>query len=156
MSPRTDSWRRAVTLALVATLLVLVPAVASARFGSSDADGLRVGTATMVAPAGVTGTYKCGVSGLVTETLDIEVDGFTDAGPAGATYQYTLRSRGATLHSRTSASKEQELEGRQTNDVIATQWELDVVAKVGNWTSPPATVTIDCPWTGITLRRIAF
>lgn len=145
MSPRPDRWRRAVTIALMATLLVLVPAVASAKFGASQSAGLRVGTATMVAPAEVRGTFTCSL-GFGTEAVEVRITGFTDAGPAGATYEYTLQRAGVIRDSAASAAPAQRLQGSQRIDVASTRWEVTVVATIGGWRSAETRVVVKCPF----------
>ncbi|MQW77796.1 hypothetical protein GHK92_18145 [Nocardioides sp. dk4132] len=91
MTPLTDRLRRAMTLVLVVAGLVLGPQLAFATFGSSSAAPvMSVGTATMVAPSGVTGTYDCARWSIVRAPI-VEVTGLADGGPDRTrSYVYTL------------------------------------------------------------------
>ena len=150
MSPLSDRLRRATTLVLVVAALVLGPQLAFATFGSSTAaPAMNVGTATMVAPTGVTGTYECSLPYVFPELKDqlaVDVTGFTDRGPAGATYVYSLTQSGRPIVTHTSTSRSVSFQGRISVDVGRTTWELTITAKLGNWTSPtPYRRTITCP-----------
>lgn len=147
MSPLSDRLRRATTLVLVVAALVLGPQLAFATFGSSTAaPALSVGTATMVAPTGVTGTYKCSVQwSPLRDQLEVDVKGFTDSGPAGATYVYTLIQDGETVNTITSPNRSAKLVGQVRPDVTRTVWDLTVTMSLGGWTSPAYRRTITCP-----------
>src|SRR4051794_29027807 len=140
-----DHSRRAVAILLVALALVAVPAVASAAFSGNRTSGVAVGTDRLEAPTGVTGTYRC-TTALPYESFDVTVAGFTDSGPAGATYRYSLM-RGTTLvRSTTSTSRVASLSsGNVAVDLAATQWTVTVQATLGAWTGPLFTKVVTCP-----------
>src|SRR6478672_10939353 len=58
-----DRCRRAATVLLVATFLVLVPQLATATFTATQDVSQSVGTATMGTPTGVIGTWQCWATG---------------------------------------------------------------------------------------------
>ena len=76
-----DSCRRAGSIVLVVACLLLVPGAAMARFTDRQAPALSVATDSMERPTAVTGTCTCGGQGN-TESVRIDVTGFTDAGPS--------------------------------------------------------------------------
>lgn len=148
MSTSADRLRRTGVLALALLCLLLAPQVAAARFsGTSDA-ALRVGTATLVAPADLSGSYRCSL-GVLTESVEVTVDGFTDSGPAGVSYAYSLLRGGAVRAGATSTARAQRLAATAFIDGVATRWEVTVTSRLAGWTSPAGRVTITCPFGGI-------
>ncbi|WP_166390502.1 hypothetical protein [Nocardioides ochotonae] len=147
MSPLSDRLRRATTLVLVVAALVLGPQLALATFGSSTAaPALSVGTATMVAPTAVTGTYVCEL-GFFEEFLRVDVTGFTDDGPSGAQYVYTIVQNGRSRITTTSSNRRVSLQGKIDLHAGPTTWEVTITSKLGNWTSPTSyRRSITCPW----------
>lgn len=143
MSPMTDLLRRTATLALVVVALVMGPQLAFGKYASSAAPRLEVGTATMVAPSGVTGRYECEL-GFFQESLKVDVTGFADSGPAGATYVYEITEGDRTRDTATSPRRSASLRGTVGLDGRNTAWEFTVTAKIGAWTSPPYRRTISC------------
>ncbi len=134
---------RAGAFALSVVLLVLVPGIALATFTGGTAAPLAVSTATMVAPANLSGTYACSRGGL-NETISISVTGFTDPGPAGAQYVYTLRLGSSVKATSTSTSRSATLSFTQLRDLTTNSWTIDVQAKLGSWTSPLTSRTATC------------
>ena len=91
-------------LVISVVLLLLVPGIAAATFSGRRAAPLDVSTATMVAPTAVTGTYAC-TRGGANEAISITVSDFTDAGPTGSQYLYTLRLGTSVKATSTSATR---------------------------------------------------
>lgn len=144
MSPMTDLLRRTTTLALVVVALVMGPQLAFGKYASSAAPRLEVGTATMVAPSGVTGTYDCALGWRADESLSVTVTGFADAGPVGATYVYEITEDERIRDTATSASRSASLRGTIGIDGRNTTWEFTITAKIGAWTSPAYRRSISC------------
>lgn len=140
-----DHGRRAVTVLLVAIVLLTVPAVAEAGFSSRQrTEGLTASTARLVAPTEVTGTYRCGL-GFFTESFDVTVASFVDSGPAGATYRYSLQRGDRVVRTSTSTSRSVSVgSGNLLIDGTSTQWTLSVQAVLGSWTGPTYTRTVTC------------
>ena len=139
-----DHGRRLAVLLLVVVTLLLVPSVAVATFTAGRTPTLDVGTDRMEAPVAVTGTYRCALP-FFTEGIEVSVTSFTDAGPAGATYDYTLSGR-KVVETESSPSRSASLSsGGVANDLAATQWTLTVRSRLGSWTGPAYTRTITCP-----------
>lgn len=140
--------RRAVSVVVVVLALLTVPAVAEAQFSSSRTSALPVGSARMGTPTAVTGSYAClnnrGVQG-----FKVTVNGFSDAEPAGATYEYTL-TRGATLvKTVTTGSHSVTLQsGMPAVDGTATTWTISIRSKLGGWTGTAYTHAITCAYLG--------
>lgn len=130
-------------LVISVVLLLLVPGIAAATFSGSRAAPMDVSTATMVAPSGVSGTYACSRGG-ANETISISVSGFTDAGPAGAQYLYTLRLGTSVKATSTSATRTATLTHTQLRDLSSNTWTIDIQAKLGSWTSPVTSRTAVC------------
>lgn len=157
-----DRCRRAATVLLVATFLVLVPQLATATFTASQDASQTVGTATLVQPANVTGTFQCWVSGTGGngtghgynhgydhddgwEAVQVSVTGFADAGPAGATYEYQLGRTGIDwVWQSSSSSHSAWLVNGSRDDNLATTWTLTVRSTYGAWTGPQYTRQITC------------
>ena len=92
----------------------------------------------------MSGTYRCAFP-LFSEGIDVSVDSFADAGPAGATYDYTLTGPGGA---RTTWSTDHSAElssGAVWNDRQATTWTLTIRSRLGSWTGTPYTRRITCP-----------
>ena len=136
--------RRAVTVVVVAVLLWSVPQLALAAFGSRATPTLAVGSASMVAPSAVSGSYKCSRSGSV-ESIQVLVTGFTDSGPAGATYRYQLLDDSDLVRASASSSlRTVTLSADQPNDQDSTTWRLVITAQLRGWTSPVSTTPATC------------
>ncbi len=139
-----DHGRRAVTVLLVVLALVTVPAVARASFSDRETGGLTASTARMVAPAGVSGTYRC-VGNFFSEGFEATVASFVDSGPAGATYRYSIQRGSNVVKTVTSASRSASISsGNLFVDGATTQWTLSVQAVLGSWTGPTYTRTVSC------------
>jgi hypothetical protein len=139
-----DHARRAGSVLLVILCLLAVPAVAEARFSSGRSAALVASTDRMETPAGVTGSYWCAFP-FITEGIDVSVTGFADAGPVGATYDYTLTGRGVTKTTSSAAHSASLTSGGVVNDRKATTWTLTITSRLGSWTGTPYTRTISCP-----------
>lgn len=139
-----DHSRRLVVLLLVVLGLLWAPSVASARFTATRSPTLAVATDRMETPAGVTGSYRCAWPFLL-EGVDLDVDSFTDAGPAGATYDYTLTGRRVSVTDSSPTRSASLSSGSVVNDGTATQWTLTIRSHLGSWTGPAYTRTITCP-----------
>jgi hypothetical protein len=139
-----DHGRRAASVLLVVLALMAVPGLASAKFGSSRTVGLTASTAQLVAPTSVGGSYRC-VPGFFTEAFEVDVTGFADSGPAGATYRYVLSRGGTPVRQASSGSRTVSLDsGRLLWDGTSTRWTLTIQATLGSWTGPVYTRTVTC------------
>ena len=139
-----DHGRRAVTVVLVVLAMLTVPAIARAAFTDRESGGLSTSTARMVAPANVTGTYRC-IGNLFTEGFEATVASFVDSGPAGATYRYTLERGAKVVRTAPSASRSATLaSGNLAVDVGRTEWTLTIQAVLGSWTGPVYTRSVTC------------
>ena len=139
-----DRLRHAVTLLLVVVALVLGPQIAYAGFGASAAPRQEVGTATMVAPTEVRGTYQCTL-GFLEESFSVNIAGFTDSGPAGATYIYTVAQDGRSPTTVASSNRTVSFERTKGLSYAADTWQVTITAKLGGWTSAPYTTSVVCP-----------
>lgn len=142
-----DHSRRAATVLLVALCVVAVPVVASATFSGRTAPSLLASTRTMVTPTGITGTYACDSRGQA-DDVTVNVTGFTDTGPSGATYGYSLALGANVVKSGSSTSKSYTLSASQTTDGQSTTWTVGAQARLNQWTSGIATRTVVCPKNG--------
>ncbi|GCD88555.1 hypothetical protein [Nocardioides sp. LS1] len=139
-----DLSRRAATVLLVAALVVLTPGLALARFSaSSSAPAQSVGTAVLVAPTSVTGTYQCTSSGN-TEGVSVTVSGFTDTGPAGSSYAVTVTSEDGPSNSSTSTAHTRTVAVSQTNDKASTKYTVSIRSVYSNWTGPLWSKVVSC------------
>lgn len=139
-----DHGRRAVTVVLVALALLTVPAVARASFSDRETGGLTASTARLVAPANVTGSWRC-IGNFFTEGFEATVSSFVDSGPAGASYRYSLQRGSTVVKTATSASRSATISsGNLPVDIGTTQWTLSVQAVLGSWTGPTYTRTVSC------------
>ena len=139
-----DRGRRAVTVLLVVLALLTVPAIASASFSDRRTGGLSASTARLVAPTGVSGTYRC-VANLFTEGFEATVASFVDSGPAGATYRYTLQRGSNVVRTATSTTRSVTISsGNLPVDIGSTQWTLTVHSVLGSWTGPTYARTVTC------------
>lgn len=139
-----DRSRRAATVLLVALCFLVVPTVASAAFQSSQSSGVSVGTARLVAPTAVTGTYKC-VGGLTSERFDVTISGFSDGGPSGATYTYTLLRGTSVVKTTTTTARTASLSsGNVLTDLTSTRWSVTIQPTLATWSGPSYTRTVDC------------
>ena len=144
---RQDAVRRATTVVLVALCLVLVPGWASARFTGAGTGAVSVGTARVVAPTAVTGTYTCYRSGL-TEGVRFAVTGFADGGSPGLSYRYGItRGTAATVYgAQTTTSRSVTVDsGAQAIDLGSTRYTLSIRVVAGSWTSTAWTREVSCP-----------
>lgn len=138
-----DHSRRAATVLLVVLALIAVPAVSIAKFTGSRTASLKVGTTSMQTPTAVSGTWAC-VPGIFNEGFDVEITGFTDTGPSGATYVYSL-TRGTTpADSVTTTAKTVSLSGSLRSDFTASEWTVSIQPTFRSWTGTPYTKTIRC------------
>jgi hypothetical protein len=144
-----DHIRRAVSVVLVAIALVVLPTVANATFKSTKSQGLVVGTDRMETPTGVTGTYRCIPNGTTSEAITFTTTGFTDSGPSGATYKYSIIRAGNVVKTQTSTSKSVTVNsGNLPVDYEATPWTISIQTTLGNWTGTAYTKTITCALLG--------
>lgn len=141
-----DLLRRTVTvLALVACVLG-VTGVAEARFTAARSGAITVGTARLVPPTAVTGTYQCR-SGMVTEGVTFNVTSFADAGPVGAGYRYRIyKNPGTRIEgSATSTTRSAVVDSTMSAlDGGTTHWTLTIESTLFNWTGPVWSRTINC------------
>jgi hypothetical protein len=159
---RFDRSRRAVTVLLVAACFVLVPQLATAGFTSvQQTAALTASTATMAMPANVTGSWSCWVSGGSGhghgynhghdhddgwEAVQVTVKGFTDAGPAGATYRYSLGNGTVPwVWAYSTTDRTGWLLNGSEDDKKDTTWTLTIQSSLGSWTGPTFTKQITCP-----------
>jgi hypothetical protein len=139
-----DHGRRAASVLLVVACLLVLPAAAFATFTGTRAAGVVVGTDRLERPTAVTGTYRC-VSSSFAEGFDVTVSSFTDSGPAGATYKYTLGRGTSVIKTTTSSTHSASLSsGNVARDGGATQWTVTVQSMLGSWTGPVYTRTVTC------------
>jgi hypothetical protein len=140
-----DHGRRAVSVVLIALSLIVVPAVATAKFTSTTAPTLNVGTDRMETPTGVSGTYRCIPNGTTSEGFSFSTNGFTDSGPSGATYKYSIIRAGNVVKTQTSTSKAVTVTTPNLPvDHEATPWTISIQTTLGNWTGTAYTKTITC------------
>ncbi|MCW2792318.1 MAG: hypothetical protein JWO76_1416 [Nocardioides sp.] len=139
-----DRCRRAACVVLVAVFLVLVPSMATASFTSTSKEStLTVSTDTMELPTTVKGSFTCTSPG-TSEAISFSITSFTDAGPTGSTYTYTLL-RGTTVKSTgTSTTSAKTLTGSQPDDRASTTWTMTIRAGLAGWTGPVYTKTVTC------------
>lgn len=143
---RTDLLRRTLAVLAIAACLLAVAGVAQAKFAETRSGAVQVSTASMVQPTGIAGSYTCR-TGVLTEGVTFTVSGFTDAGPAGATYRFQVFRNGGSSPVTTttsftrSATVATPLLGV---DLGTTTWTLTVQAVLGNWTSPESSTTVKC------------
>ncbi len=139
-----DRCRRAASIVLVVASLILVPASAMAKFAAVQSPaGLSVATATMATLTQVHGSYTCTKAGS-TEGINFAISSFTDAGPTGSTYTYTLLRGTTTKATGTSKTHAISLTGTQTDDGASTVWTMTIRAKLSNWNGPLYTTTATC------------
>ena len=138
-----DRCRRAASIALVMACFVLAPGIARAQFSSTGAPSLSVGTDTMEVLTGVTGTFTCTKAG-GTETISFSVTGFTDIGPAGATYTFTILRAGVFKASGTSLTHTKTISYGEPDDAAPTTWTLTIRAGLSSWTGPVVTKSAAC------------
>jgi len=137
-----DHVRRAVSVVVCALVLLVAPQVAQATFSGQAAPSLSVGTATMQAPTNVDAVEQCRYFLVFRTGVDVTVRGFTDAGPAGATYRYQLvrANDGAVLAQTTSTSRAATL----STGTASARYRLTIQATLGGWSSPVYTEDIAC------------
>lgn len=142
----TDLSRRAATVLLVVLSLLAVPAVASAKFTSAQSAEQVVGTDRMETPTDLSGSYMCFRNSSI-EYVTVTVNGFSDGGPDGATYLYTLVRSGGVEDSASSPWRTASLGDFRANDNRATTWTVTVQSSLFRWTGGIASVSITCPGT---------
>ncbi len=135
---RSDTVRRAVSLTLAVLCLLVVPQVAQAAFSTRQAPALTVGTASVVTPTAVSGTYTCRFPG-INESISVTVDGLTaTAQLPGVTYTLVLL-RGATQvdsASFTGATVTLSSPNTRANPLaLNTTYRLVVTSRLGTWTA---------------------
>ena len=142
---RFDLTRRALSVVLVALSLIVVPAVASATFKGTRTATHDIGTDRMETPTGVSGTWRCLPNGWSSEAFSFSTTGFTDSGPAGATYKYTITRGGTVQKTVTSSSKSVTVTTPNLSvDLAATKWTIGVQTTLGNWSGTAYTKTVTC------------
>jgi hypothetical protein len=139
-----DRCRRAACVVLVAVFLVMVPSMATAKFSDSEVPTLSVSTDTMETPTNLTGTYACTKSGS-TESLQVTFTTFTDAGPTGSTYGYSLALGTLMKAQTTSTTKTVTLTGSRSFDNASTTWTVGVQAFLNSWNGAVGSENIICP-----------
>jgi len=139
----SETARRVVALTFAVLCLLIAPQVAQATFGSRQQPSLAVGTATLVAPTGVTGTFNCSQSGS-TESVSVNVAGFTDAGPSGSSYVYRLTATGQVAGTTTTTARTATVTGSRLKDATATTWTLTINASLRAWTGPLFSTSFVC------------
>lgn len=142
----TDLSRRAATVLLVVLSLLAVPAVASAKFTSARSAAQSVGTDRMETVTGLSGSYYCSRNSSV-ESILLTVSDFSDAGPSGATYAYSLVRAGSLVDSASTTATSASLSGWKANDNLSTTWTVRVQSSLYRWTGGVASVNITCPST---------
>ncbi len=141
---RTDLLRRVLTLVVAVTVLVTAPSVAFALFNSPKAATQSVSTASLVTPTNVTGTFVCSRVGSL-EQISVTVTGFSDtAQPAGVSYTYSVLNSGSVRATTSSTARAATLLGTAPQDKLSDTWTIQVVARLGGWTSGPSTDTAVC------------
>ncbi|MBC9735566.1 hypothetical protein [Nocardioides marmotae] len=136
MTCSIDTWRRAVSIVLVVGCLVLVPQVAQAFFSARQAPvGTTVKVASVVTPTAVTGTYTC-ATGFFVESATVSFTGFDDTHQIpGVTYTFRIQKAGTNGgESVTTTAKRATVTSRQTIDVGATDYQVQITAQLGRWT----------------------
>jgi hypothetical protein len=119
--------------------------VASATFTGTRTASVNVGTDRMETPTGVSGTWRCLPNGWTSEAFSFTTTGFTDNGPSGATYKYTISRGGTVQKTLTSSSKAVTLTTPNLSvDLAATQWTIAVQSRLGNWSGTAYTKTVTC------------
>ncbi len=136
--------RRVLVLVALTAFLVCLPQLASARFSGQQQASLSVGTAGMVAPSGVTGTYTCTRSGF-SEGISVTIDlGGRPGPPAPPTGPHGGQRSAATATAATSTSTTT-LSTSGLIDLGSTDYTLTVTSRIGGWTGDPLVRTITCP-----------
>ncbi|GAW50874.1 MULTISPECIES: hypothetical protein [unclassified Nocardioides] len=143
MTPWFDHCRRAVSVLLVVLSLLAIPAVADAKFTSSQPSTLSVGADKMEMPTAVRGSYSCTKWGN-TEYISVTITGFTDSGPTDATYGFSLALGNNVVDTVSSPVKRQTLTGSRSSDFRATTWIVGVHSSLGNWTGAAWTKDLVC------------
>lgn len=138
-----DRCRRAASIVLVMACLVLAPGVALAQFKSTKAPVLSLSTDTMDALTAVTGTFACTKAG-GSESVSISVTGFTDTGPLGSTYTYSIWKGAAPKTSGTSTTHTKTIVWTEPDDGAATTWTIKIQAGLSSWTGPVASKSAAC------------
>lgn len=139
-----DRCRRVACVVLVAAFLVMVPSMATAKFTSTQAPaGLSVSTDRMEVLTAVHGSYTCS-SPSNYEAISFNISSFSDVGPAGSTYTYTLLRGTVVKATGTSTTHAKTLSGSQIDDGYSTTWSMTVRAGLSSWTGPVFTQTVTC------------
>lgn len=138
-----DRCRRAASIVLVMACFVLAPGIARAQFTSTRAPSQSIGTDTMEVLTGVTGTFTCSRPGQ-SEAISFNVTGFTDTGPTGATYTFTILKAGVVKAADTSLTHAKILTFAEVDDHLASTWTLTIRAGLSSWTGPVVTKSAAC------------
>ena len=91
----------------------------------------------------VTGTFACSSPG-TQEAVAINVTGFTDTGPVGASYTYEVLLAGVVQTSASTSSHVQALSTSRVDDKTSTVWTLRIRSVLGPWTGTAYTRSITC------------
>lgn len=135
---------RAAALLLLVLALVTVPAAAIARFVDARSAQLTVGTASMVAPAQVTGTATCS-SGLANRSLTVNVTGFATSGAPAEVYRYEILRAGSVVASQQSPQRSIQMTAQSGLQILGSvTWTVRITAARDNWTSPSWTDQFTC------------
>lgn len=141
-------FRRPATVAAVGALLALTPQFALAGYTTPKSAVQSVGTATMVAPSGLTGSWTCKTTGQG-DDFTATVTGFTDSGPAGASYRYRITNDDGFVSSvYTSTSTSITIPVSQPKSGNSTTWTLTIWAVLNQWSSPVLSAAKNCGRTG--------
>jgi hypothetical protein len=127
-----------VQTAVLAALIVLVPAMAQATFSSRTSSAVAVGTLRLAAPGSVAGTSGC----ISNWGAAFVVDSFAEV-PGATSYLLTLAApRGGSVSKRVTAG---------TAPVTLSSWfrgpgvyTLTIRAEVAGWWGPQLTRTFTC------------
>ncbi|MDN4174028.1 hypothetical protein QWY28_13790 [Nocardioides sp. SOB77] len=146
MKRSTDTWRRAVSLALAVLCLVLAPQVAHAVFAARQAPaGTPVSVARMAPVTAFTGSLTCDSRFLQRNTAEVTINAITDTGQLRLPIVYSVEasrngSASATLTGKTGSVV---LEQAYTPTRMAI--DITVTASYRSW-STSMTRSVSCPF----------
>jgi hypothetical protein len=148
MARSTDTWRRAVSLALAVLCFLAVPQVAQAVFkGQVKTSFAPVAVATLVTPSNFVGTYHC-IGGLFTEGASVALTGFGDEGQVvGTNYQVRLvkGSKAATpWRTLPVGVHNADLSLSGGTDGGTSTYRVEVQALRGNWSGDVGAAQFGC------------
>jgi hypothetical protein len=97
----------------------------------------------MVTPTGVIGNYSCSKNGH-TESVQVSVTGFADAGPAGSSYVYRLTGDTGAAIPVTTSLHTATIDASQSDNNKATTWTLTIQSARASWTGTPSSTSLLC------------